>query len=160
MLFRPFRALAIGLDRLAWFVVFLMMIYTVVDVLALKVAGFALLGTVETTALLMVLCVFFSFAQTEWEDGHIRVDFVYNKLGKRAQQFSDLLTQFLAAALFGVMGWAALLNGFEKLSSDEVTMDLLLPLFPFAFVAGAGCCLIAVALLSKTVMAFQRMVHS
>jgi TRAP-type C4-dicarboxylate transport system permease small subunit len=154
------RPLTVFLDRIAWVVVFLMMFYTVIDVLALKVVLFSLLGTVEMTALLMVTCVFFAFAQTELEDGHIRVDFIYNRLGRRTRHLCDFLTQLLGMVLFGCIGWAALLNGFEKRATGEVTMDLLIPIYPFAFAAAAGCCLISLSLLVKTLKALQRMVQS
>lgn len=154
---RPVSAI---LDRIAWFVLFFMMVYTVVDVLSLKLFNYSLLGTVEMTALLMVLCVFFAFAQTELDDGHIKVEFIYDRLGKRTQNLVDFLTQLMCTILFGFMGWATILNGFEKMEYNELTMDLLIPLYPFAFVASAGCCLICVVLFMKTLLALDRMMNS
>jgi TRAP-type transport system small permease protein len=147
------------LDKLSWIVLFFMMVYTVVDVLTLKLFNYSLLGTVEMTALMMVLCVFFSFAQTEFDNGHIRVDFVYNRFSERTKGVVDFLTQFLCAILFGFVGWASVLNGFEKLESNELTMDLLLPLYPFAFIASVGCCLICVVLFIKTLLALDKVVN-
>ncbi len=148
------------LDRIAWAVLFFMMVYTVVDVLALKLFNYSLLGTVEMTALLMVLCVFFAFAQTELDNGHIKVDFVYDRLRKRMQDIVDFSTQLLCTILFGFIGWSSVLNGFEKLESSELTMDLLMPLYPFAFVASVGCCLICIVLLMKTLLALDKVVNS
>ncbi len=154
------RPVSSFLDKASWLVLFLMMFYTVLDVLSLKVASYSLLGTVEMTALMMVICVFFSFAQTELEDGHIRVDFVYNRLGKRAKFVFDFITQALCMTLFVFIGWSSVLNGLEKLESTEVSMDLLMPLFPFAFIASVGCCLIAVVLLIKTLLALDKVINS
>ncbi|MBU2513900.1 TRAP transporter small permease [bacterium] len=153
------RPLSSYLDKASWLVLFLMMFYTVIDVLALKVAGYSLLGTVEMTALMMVICVFFSFAQTGLEDGHIRVDFVYNRMGERAQTICDFITQALCTLLFGFIGWSSILNGLEKYESSEISMDLLLPLYPFAFVASVGCCLIAVILFIKTLLVLDKVIN-
>ena len=146
------------LDKISWIVLFSMMIYTVIDVLALKVFNYSLLGTVEMTALLMVVCVFCSFSETEMGNGHIRVDFIYNKMGKRLKAISDFISQTACTILFGFIGWSSILNGLEKLESNEVTMDLLLPLFPFAFIASAGCCLICIALLLKALKALDTVI--
>ena len=158
-LLRILRPLSANLDKVSWVVLFLMMIYTVVDVLALKVISYSLLGTVEMTALMMVICIFFSFSQTELDDGHIRVDFLYNRLSNRAKAICDFLTQLMCTVLFGFIGWAAVLNAFEKLELSEVTMDLLLPIYPFAFVAAAGCCLTCLALLTRALEALNRLVN-
>ncbi|MBU2509950.1 TRAP transporter small permease [bacterium] len=147
-----------NLDKISWLVLFCMMIYTVVDVLALKVVSYSLLGTVEMTALMMVICVFCSFSQTELEDGHIRVDFIYNKLNKRLQALCDVITQLTCTILFGFIGWSSFLNAIEKWETSEVTMDLLLPLFPFAFIVSVGCVLTCITLLVKTLKALDRMV--
>ncbi len=147
------------LDRLSWLALFVMMVYTVVDVLALKVMKTSLLGTPEMTALLMVVCIFFSFAQTEINNGHIKVDFVYDRLNPRTKGVVDFLTQLLCTILFGFIGWSSVLNGFEKLESSELTMDLLIPLYPFAFIASAGCCLICVVLFMKTLLALDKVIN-
>lgn len=157
---RVIEPVSVKLDKISHWVLFAMMIYSVVDVLSLKLFNYSLLGTVEMTALLMVICVFFSFAQTELEDGHIRVDFVYNKFSPKFRAICDFLTQLACTVLFAFIGWSSILNGFEKWETSELTMDLLIPLYPFAFIASIGCCLLCIVLLMKTIIAFDRVVNS
>lgn len=130
-----------------------MMLLTVADVLLRKFTGRSILGAGEITEMLMVVMVFGALALCEAEDGHIRIDFAMKAVGPRARFLLDAVTQLLSGLLFGAMAWAAFRRASGLRQWREVTVDLGMPLYPFVYIAAAGCALTAVVLLRKSLAA-------
>jgi len=148
------------LDYIAWMAVIAMMLLTVANVLATKVFNTNILGSIEITELLMVICVFFSFANTEVEEGHISVDLLVKKLKPKKQAIMLVITQGLCAILFACVSWSSLFHAIEKQEMGEVTMDLLIPLYPFAYITALGCFLLCLVLIIKTIIAIDKVFKS
>jgi len=144
------------LDYVAWIAVIAMMLLTVANVIATKVFNTNILGSIEITELLMVICVFFSIANTEVDEGHISVDLLVKKLKPKKQAILLVVTQGLCAVLFACISWSSLVHAIEKQEMGEVTMDLLLPLYPYAYVTALGCFLLCLVLIIKTIIAIDK----
>jgi len=124
-----------------------MMFLTAADVLSRKLFGRSILGTVELTEFLMLLVVFFAVAQTEIAGGNVRVDLVMDRVGPRLGRVVDLLTRAAACGLFGLMTWSTLAYARILRASQEVSQDLYIPVWPFAYVVAAGLGLLTLVLL-------------
>lgn len=141
------------MDRITWVVLFFMMLMTMADVLLRKFFNQSILGTVEITELLMAVVVFCSMAQCQVNEAHIKVDPVLKKFGPRVQAVVDTLTQGACFILFGFITTATFRHAGAMRAFGEVTLDLGIPIFPFAYVVSFGCALLTLVLLAKALMA-------
>jgi TRAP-type C4-dicarboxylate transport system permease small subunit len=137
-----------------------MMILTILDVVLRKLASKSILGTVELTEFMLVILVFFALAQTELLDGHVRVDLVMSRFSDRVQGFMDMITQFVCFALSLLISWSSLVYSEEMRLSEEVTQDLLIPVYPFIYFVALGCLVLSFTLLIKFFLAAAKVVKS
>jgi TRAP-type C4-dicarboxylate transport system permease small subunit len=132
-----------------------MMLLAATDVLLRKFGGHAILGSAEITELLLVVVVFGGLAPCEAEEGHVRINFALKAAPPRLRSVLDAVTQLLSGLLFAAMTWALFRRAAGLRQWGEVTLDLGLPLYPFAAIAAAGCALTAKVLLRKSWTAFR-----
>ena len=69
----------------------------------------------------------------------------------------DFFTQLICTLLFGLIGISSFIASHELYLDEEVTLDLELPIFPFAYITAVGCSLLCLALFFKTMEALSRM---
>ena len=148
------------LDRIASIILFFMMLLTVADVFLRKVFNRLIMGSVEVTEFMMVGLVFFSLAQTEVLNRHVKVDLLMSRLGERTQGLIDMITQFVCFLLFGAITWSTLIYSAKMRASGEVSQDLWIPIYPFVYIVVMGCALLSTILLVKFLMALIKMVKS
>ena len=148
------------LDRIASIILFFMMLLTVADVFLRKVFSRPIMGSVEVTEFMMVGLVFFSLAQTEVLNRHVKVDLLMSRLGEKTQGLIDMITQFVCFLLFGAITWSTLIYSAKMRASGEVSQDLWIPIYPFVYMVVMGCALLSTILLVKFLMALIKMVKS
>ena len=144
------------MSRIASVILFLMMLLTIADVFLRKVFSKSILGTVELTEFMLVILIFFSLAQTEIMNGHVKVDLVVGRFSERAQRFVDMITQFICFLLSGLITWFTLIYSGKMRAVGEVSQDLWIPIYPFIYVVAAGCAILSFTLLIKFFMALIR----
>ncbi|UCE33630.1 MAG: TRAP transporter small permease [Deltaproteobacteria bacterium] len=147
-------------NRIAYGVLFFMMLLTIADVFLRKVFSSSILGTVEVTEFMLLILVFFALAQTEVLNGHVKVDLVMGRFSERSQAMVDAITQLACFFLFGLFTWSALVYSGKMREAVEVSQDLWLPIFPFVYVVAAGCALLSLVLLTKFFMALVKIIKS
>jgi TRAP-type C4-dicarboxylate transport system permease small subunit len=148
------------MSRIASVTLVLMMLLTVTDVFLRKVFSQSILGTVEVTEFLLVLVIFFTLADTEVLNGHVKVDLVMSRAGKRVQGMVDMITQFICFLLCGLITWSTLVYSEQMRTSGEVSQDLWVPVYPFIYIVAMGCAVLALTLLIKFLMALMKVVKS
>jgi len=148
------------LDRIASIILFFMMLLTVADVFLRKVFSRPIMGSVEVTEFMMVGLVFFSLAQTEVLNRHVKVDLLMSRLGERTQGLIDMITQFVCFLLFGAITWSTLVYSAKMRASGEVSQDLWIPIYPFVYIVVVGCALLSLILFIKFFIALIGMVKS
>jgi len=148
------------MSRIASVILFLMMLLTIADVFLRKVFSKSILGTVELTEFMLVILIFFSLAQTEIMNGHVKVDLVVGRFSERAQGFVDMITQFICFLLSGLITWSTLIYSGKMRAVGEVSQDLWIPIYPFIYVVAAGCAILSFTLLIKFFMALIRVARA
>jgi TRAP-type C4-dicarboxylate transport system permease small subunit len=148
------------LDRVASVILFSMTLLTIADVFLRKVFSRSILGTVEVTEFMMVILVFFSLAQAEVLNRHVKVDLVMSRLDQRTQGLIDMITQLVCFLLFGGITWSTLVYAARMKVSGEVSQDLWIPIYPFVYIVAVGCALLSLILLVKFFMALMKVVKS
>ncbi|MFZ0448074.1 MAG: TRAP transporter small permease [Desulfatiglandaceae bacterium] len=147
-------------DHVTWGVLFFLMVITMADVFLRKIFHTSILGTVEITELSMAAIVFCSLAECQVHDGHIKVDILLKGFSKRVQAVFDLITQTACFLFFSMMTWAMFHYAIAMKEGGEVTIDLSLPKYPIVWVACAGCALLAMVLLCKSLKALREVFES
>ena len=148
------------ISHVASAILFLMMLLTITDVFLRKVFSKSILGTVEITEFMLVVVIFFALAHTEVLNGHVKVDLVMSRAGKRTQGVVDMITQFVCFILVGLITWSTLIYSEKMRVSGEVSQDVWIPVYPFVYVVALGCAVLAVTLLIKFFMALTKVVKS
>ena len=148
------------MSRIASVILFLMMFLTIVDVFLRKVFSRSLLGTVEVTEFMLVILIFFSLAQTEIFNSHVKVDLVVGRFSERGQGLTDMITQFVCFLISGLITWSTLVYSEKMRAIGEVSQDLWIPKYPLIYIVAVGCAVLSFSLLIKFFMALVRAVKS
>lgn len=149
-----------GLNSIASVILFSIMSLTVADVFMRKTFSKSILGTIEMSEFMMVILVFFSLAQAELLGRHVKVDLVMKRFGKRTQEVVDMIIQFICFLLFGAITWYSLAYASNMKVSKEVSLDLLIPKYPFIYAVVVGCALLPQILLIQFLTLLKKLVSS
>ena len=114
-----------------------LLVLTVSDVIGSKLkmpipAGYYLTGFV-----LLLVCAF-GVAQAEVKGRHIRIDILLVRLSERARGRFGIFSNIVSAAIVAAVIITSIQYGFYLIDFGLVTMDLEIPLFPFAFIIAIG----------------------
>jgi len=148
------------MGRIASVILVLMMLLTVTDVFLRKVFSRSILGTVEVSEFLLLIVIFFTLADTEIFNGHVKVDLVMSRFGDRVQGIVDMVTQFICFLLCGLITWSTLVYSEQMRVSGEVSQDLWIPIYPFIYIVAMGCAILALTLLITFLKALMKVVKS
>ncbi len=148
------------IDKLSWIMMFALMTMTALDLILRNFSNTSVLGSIELTELMMVIIVFCSLAQCEADDGHIRINLIMDKFGPKVRNYADIFTQMICTIVFSLMSLSIFHHAADMKKFGEVTMDLLIPLYPFVYIASFGSATMALVLLSKTIINILKAVKS
>jgi TRAP-type C4-dicarboxylate transport system permease small subunit len=126
------------LNIIAGIAVTFMMFLTVADVL-LRAGGHPIIGTFEIVSLLLALVIGFGIPQVSLDRGHVYMDFLLEKLSKRAKNMMNTFTRALCLILFAFIGYKLFSVGARFHASGEVSPTIMLPFYPVAYCV-AVCC--------------------
>ena len=105
------------------------------DVILRYVMNAPMIGAHEMVNYMLLMC-FFLFLTDCWNAStHVRMGIVYEKMTGRVKKAADGFIGAAGALLFGTMAlklWDELLYAFE---ADQVSSELLMPIWPFKLVA-------------------------
>lgn len=113
---------------------------TVADV-ALRLFKRPIVGTYELVGLLGAVAIGFAIPQTSRVQGHVRMDFLTEKLSAGLQEFFKVITRLLAMGTFIIIAWNMWLLGADSSRMGETTLTLQIPLYPVAY-GIAICCFV------------------
>jgi TRAP-type C4-dicarboxylate transport system permease small subunit len=116
----------------------LMMLFTVTDV-ALRFMGKPIMGSNDIIGVIGLLVIAFGVPQTTLIGGHIYVDTVVEKMGRRTKRNAGITTRLLSICLFVLLFSGGAMKAWEFQSKGEVSQTLHIPLcwviYAFAFCA-------------------------
>ena len=115
-----------------------MMCLTVADVLG-RAGGYPILGTYEVVSLLCIVAIGFAIPLTSFRRRHVYMEFLVERMGRKAKNSVNTGTRIIIFMLFGLAGANLFHMGAEFATAREVSMALRIPLYPFAYGAGVCC---------------------
>jgi len=101
-------------------------------------------GVVDVISLLGAVVIFFAWAHTEVQKGHISIELVVSRFPQRSQAIFDSITCFLSAGICALLAWQLGVHGMRLWQTGETTPTLELRYFPI--VLGAGFCIAVLCL--------------
>lgn len=131
-----------------------MMCLTVADVIG-RAGGYPILGTYEVVSLICLVAIGFAIPLTSWKRRHVYMEFLIERMGRKARNSLHTATRILCIILFVLAGTNLFHMAAEFASSREVTMALRIPFYPFAYGAGVCCFVQAVVCLCDIVKIWE-----
>ena len=129
-----------------------MLALTVADITGRSAFNNPVPGTVEVTALILVVVVFLGLAHSEDLGDHITVDLIYVRVGKRLQAAFDVFANVLSIAVLALMAFQIYHFALRQQESGAETPVLQWPIWPFAMVAAFGAALYALSIFLKLLL--------
>ena len=133
------------LNRVASVSVIIMMFLTCADVI-LRYFRCPIPGTYEMVGLLGSIFVSFSLAKTSLDNGHIAVDFFFQKLPMPARRVIESTNILISTVLFGFITWYSFFYAIDLKRTGEVSMTLQIPVYPFVLGISLGCAMLCIVL--------------
>lgn len=103
---------------------------TVADALLRSFLGRPLQGTFEATELLLAVIIFFGLPHTSLTDGHVAVDFLTSRLGRRTQCAIIAVNALVSAVLLGLIAAQMADLALEYSATKRTTITTRLPIVP------------------------------
>jgi TRAP-type C4-dicarboxylate transport system permease small subunit len=137
------------LNSIASVALLVMMGMTVADVGLRKFAAGGVKGGLELSEFLMVFLVFCALAGCEFKDRNVSVSLLTDRLPGRVQTAIAVLTRLTASIMFCAIAVSLIRYAFSLRALQEVSPDLLIPRYPFIYLAAIGCAILSLVLLIK-----------
>lgn len=125
---------------------------TVADIIGRSAFNRPVAGTVEITSLALVVVVYVALAHSEDMGDHITIDLVYERVGKRAKLFLDIVSDLLTIVIVSLISFQLYHFGLRNIASGAETPVRDWPLWPFVFVASLGAALYALSTVVRVVL--------
>jgi TRAP-type C4-dicarboxylate transport system permease small subunit len=133
-----------------------MMLLTCADVFLRYLFNAPIEGTLDVTQMLMVIVVFFGLAYCGWTGGHVVVDLLREFLPAGILVPLAVLVNATGAVAMLAMAWQSVETSFTYMITGETPMTVLIPKYPFIWVAAFGALSYAAILIFKTVRPDER----
>ena len=131
-----------------------MMSLTVLDVI-LRYLGVPILGSYELASLSGGAVVGFALPRTSLENTHVTVDVLVDRQEEGRKNVLLVITRIMALALFVVFSYNLVDVGRTLYRTNESTLTLCCPLYPFAYLL-AVCCMIECFVLCVQIVELAR----
>lgn len=128
-----------------------MMVLTVADVL-MRAFGRPILGAYEIVSLLLCVVIGFGIPRVSMDRGHIYMEFIVERLPKRARAVMNTITRLTGIVLFAIIGYNLFRLGNEFYTTGEVSPTISIPFFPVPYAIGVCCfieCFVFIADITK-----------
>lgn len=143
---RALVALVMGLNTLAGFSIVFMMLVTCADVV-MRLFGHPIKGSYDLVQIAGALCIACALPYTTAVKGHVAVEFLYLKFGKRGRLAIDIMVRTVLITLFLVLAVQSIKYGASLHRSGEVTPTLEIPLYGVMYLIAFSCVVVAMVVL-------------
>jgi TRAP-type C4-dicarboxylate transport system permease small subunit len=103
---------------------------TAADALLRYCLGRPIQGTFEATELVLALIIFLGMPYTGLVDGHVSVEFLTDRLGRRGRHALIAVDAAVCAGLFGVIALQMMALAAEFLATKRTTITMRIPIVP------------------------------
>jgi len=151
------------LDKAAGFCIAAVMVLVVANILLRAIFSRPILGTYELVGLLTALGIGLALAHCAWQNGHIAVGFVMDRLPLRLQAAFDLLTTLATLGFWGLTAWQLCRYAASMAANGVVSATARVPVYPVLYLLALGffvLCLVQVVRATEAARIFLPSVFS
>lgn len=143
---RSVGAITKSFDYISRVGLFALLVLVVANVI-LRYGWTSIQGTYDYVQLLTAVSVTGAVAYCAYEQGHIAVEILTERLPERLQAIVGSVVGLLSVGLFAVASWQCVVVGNSMKLVNETTMAVYVPLYPFMWFLAFGLALTAVAIM-------------
>ena len=140
---------------IAGVMLFGMMMLTTIDVICRYFFNSSILGVYEITEFMMVCLIFFSLSFAQKLKGHVAVNILVDRFSHKRRHVFDSCNFLVSIIFLLLIAWMSFSQGIELLSSNRVSRNLSIPIYPFYFVLALGCVAMALELLRDLITSIR-----
>jgi TRAP-type transport system small permease protein len=123
-------------------VIAVVMFLTVADVVGRKFFNKPITGTYEISEMFLVIVVFSTAAYCQLLRGHVTIDLLVERFNQKTRDIIDAVMYVVFLVIFVFLSWQLYVYAIEILNQKTVSGTILLPIYPFAFIAAIGATLL------------------
>ena len=156
---RAIQFVSLWLNWIAGLFVVLLMFLSFMDVFLRYTFNMPISGTYEISGLMALVFISLSLAQTQAEDGHIRVDILNHVLSGKKERILRLFSHLVCFIMSSIASWQSFLYARSLAEVGEASQTEKIPFAPFAYIAAAGfliLCLVLVVNFFDTLMGAKK----
>lgn len=135
-----------------------MLAVIIADVIGIKIFSNPVPGGIEIVAFLGVVVTAFAIAFTHVNGGHIRIEFLTERLKPRSKAALSAFVWFLSLVLFVLLAWRSYDFALVLQRTKEVSMTQRIPFFPFVYAIALCCVPVCMVLLAQFLKSVKRAV--
>ncbi|MDD4802068.1 MAG: TRAP transporter small permease [Syntrophomonas sp.] len=144
------------LDIIAGLCIVATMAIVVINVVSRVVFGNPLLGTMDYVTLLMALTIGLSLAYCGYNNGHIGVDLIIDRVSPQVRAFIDTLTNLAALIFWGVSAYYMAGYAHSVSKSNLVAATTQIPLYPVIYLISFGLMVLCLVLGLKLSLSLRK----
>lgn len=129
------------------------------DVIAIRLFSRTIRGTVEFSQNLMPIIVFGSLAFVQRNNQHIRVEFIYDRLGARGKAVLDALNALIVTVAAAALTWVSWRGYVRSNMIKESGMAFPFPIYPVKGFIVIGFALMVIKMFVELLVAIDRIRH-
>ena len=151
------RLMNLILLRLGGVLIFLAMLFTIGDAVLRKFFDSPIPGALEICEEMLVGLVFFGLAFTQFQDAHINVDLVYERLPPKGQLLARAFSLIASLIAIAFLTAAIFFEAFSSMQIHEISFGLIpIPLWPAKMAAAIGLLILLVCLVYQLATVTRR----
>lgn len=128
-------------------VIMAMVLLITADVVLRNVLNKPIQGSIEIVEYLMVVLIFFLFANGQIQKTNVNVDMFVKKLPAKVRKFLEALNYLIASIFFATVTVQMFREGYDVYLRNDVSPSLSIPEFPFFIGASIGVLFLTLVLL-------------
>ena len=143
------RASAVLNEGLAWAAAAMlgaMMLFSVAD-MVMRGFGVTVAGSYEVIGWLSAVAMALALGTVQRHRGHVSMELVVVRLGRRSRAIVEALTALLSLLLFGTAAWYVARYGQVLEETGSLSETLRAVVYPWVYLVAAGCAGLTLALL-------------
>jgi len=138
--------------------IMIMCLYTTGDVVGRYVLNNPLPASFEITLILLIIITFFGITHTQAKGGHMRLEFLRNRVAPRGQLMLDILSVLIGLFLYSIITWQGLLWTIEALVRHEEMYGVSgIPYYPARLILTIGAFTLCVQYIIEIVQYFVQL---
>jgi TRAP-type C4-dicarboxylate transport system permease small subunit len=133
-----------------------MMLITVADVVGRYFFNKPIRGAYELVGFLLVCAGSWGMGYCQIQRGHIRVDFIMQRLSQKTQAIMTILANLIGFIAFSLLTWRVILlvQYYLSLTKGSATDTLGIPIFPFVIMLAMGLGMLALVLFFDLIQSY------